>query len=63
MKFSLSRKKVFVCDLDGTLFMGPNPIVPSVSFVIDSYKAGRFDFYYLTNNKILTSRSSSIFHT
>lgn len=50
MAFDLSKKKVFVCDLDGTLFLGQNPIVPAVKFVIESYAAGRFDFYYLTNN-------------
>ena len=48
--FDLSRKKAFVCDLDGTLFMGPNPIAPAVEFVIESTLSGRFSFYYLTNN-------------
>ena len=50
MSFDVSRKKAFVCDLDGTLFMGPNPIVPAVKFVIDNTKSGRFRFFYLTNN-------------
>lgn len=50
MAFDLSVKKAFVCDLDGTLFMGPNPIAPAVKFVIDNTKSGRFRFYYLTNN-------------
>ncbi|MGN0846050.1 MAG: TIGR01457 family HAD-type hydrolase, partial [Kiritimatiellia bacterium] len=50
MAFDISKKKAFVCDLDGTLFMGPNPIVPAVDFVIESTKRGRFAFYYLTNN-------------
>ena len=48
--FDLSKKKAFVCDLDGTLFMGPNPIEPAVRFVIDSTVSGRFSFFYLTNN-------------
>ena len=48
--FELSKKKAFVCDLDGTLFMGPNPIAPAVEFVIDSTNSGRFSFFYLTNN-------------
>ena len=48
--FQLSRKKAFVCDLDGTLFMGPNPIAPAVDFVIESTNSGRFSFFYLTNN-------------
>ncbi len=50
MAFELHKKKAFVCDLDGTLFMGPNPIKPAVKFVIDSIASGRFSFYYLTNN-------------
>ena len=36
MSFELHKKKAFVCDLDGTLFMGPNPIAPAVKFVIDN---------------------------
>ena len=50
MSFDLSKKKAFVCDLDGTLFMGPNPIRPAVDFVIANTKSGLFRFYYLTNN-------------
>ena len=50
MAFDLAQKKAFVCDLDGTLFMGPNPIAPAVKFVIDSTASGRFSFFYLTNN-------------
>ncbi len=48
--FDLKKKKAFVCDLDGTLFMGPNPIAPAVKFVIDNTNSGRFRFFYLTNN-------------
>ena len=48
--FDISKKKAFVCDLDGTLFMGPNPIKPAVDFVIANTKSGRFCYYYLTNN-------------
>ena len=48
--FDISKKKAFVCDLDGTLFMGPNPIASAVKFVIDSTNSGRFRFFYLTNN-------------
>jgi len=48
--FDISKKKAFVCDLDGTLFMGPNPIRPAVDFVIENTKSGRFRFFYLTNN-------------
>ena len=50
MAFDIRRKKAFVCDLDGTLFMGPNPITPAVDFVIRNTKSGRFRYYYLTNN-------------
>lgn len=50
MAFDLAQKKAFVCDLDGTLFMGPHPIKPAVDFVIAATKSGRFSFYYLTNN-------------
>ncbi len=49
MAFDIKQKKAFVCDLDGTLFMGPNPIAPAVKFVIDATKSGRFSFFYLTN--------------
>ena len=48
--FDISKKKAFVCDLDGTLFMGANPIKPAVDFVIRNTKSGRFRYYYLTNN-------------
>lgn len=50
MAFDLSRKKAFVCDLDGTLFLGGNPIPGAVKFVIDKTNSGRFKFFYLTNN-------------
>jgi len=48
--FDLAKKKAFVCDLDGTLFMGSNPIPSAVKFVIDNTNSGRFRFFYLTNN-------------
>ena len=48
--FDIAKKKAFVCDLDGTLFMGLNPIGPAVDFVIRNTKSGRFRYYYLTNN-------------
>ena len=50
MAFDITKKKAFVCDLDGTLFMGPNPSGPAVDFVIRNTKSGRFRYYYLTNN-------------
>ena len=48
--FDITKKRAFVCDLDGTLFMGPNPIAPAVDFVIRNTKSGRFRYFYLTNN-------------
>ena len=48
--FDIGKKRAFVCDLDGTLFMGPNPIGPAVDFVIRNTNSGRFKYYYLTNN-------------
>ena len=48
--FDIAKKKAFVCDLDGTLFMGVNPIKSAVDFVIESTNSGRFRFFYLTNN-------------
>ena len=56
MAYELSKKKAFVCDLDGTLFMGANPIPPAVDFVIRTTKSGRFRFFFLTNN---TSKNPS----
>lgn len=46
--FVWRQKKAFVCDLDGTLFMGKRPILPAVGFV--NAHADDFEFYYLTNN-------------
>lgn len=48
--FDLRQKRAFVCDLDGTLFVGDKPIRPAVDYVIANSKSGRFRFYYLTNN-------------
>jgi len=48
--FDLNAKRAFVCDLDGTLFVGEKPIKPAVDYVIANSKSGRFRFYYLTNN-------------
>ena len=50
MAFDVNAKKAFVCDLDGTLFVGAQPIRPAIDFVIANTKSGRFKFYYLTNN-------------
>ena len=48
--FDLTAKKAFVCDLDGTIFLGGKPIPGAAKFVTDNTLSGRFKFYYLTNN-------------
>ncbi|ULQ60042.1 HAD hydrolase-like protein [Brucepastera parasyntrophica] len=51
MKFSsicLKDKKAFICDLDGTLFVGNKGIQESINFVNKNMK--NYDFYFLTNN-------------
>ena len=48
--FDLAKKKAFVCDLDGTIFLGGKPIPGAVKFIIDNQASGRFEFFYLTNN-------------
>ena len=48
--FDIEKKRALVCDLDGTLFMGPDPIRAAVDFVIENTNNGRFCFFYLTNN-------------
>jgi len=45
---NLTQKRAFVCDLDGTLFMGKRTIAPAVRFVIEHAQDDAF--YYLTNN-------------
>lgn len=47
-RFDRSSKRAFVCDLDGTLFMGKRPIAPAVRFVVEH--AAEYAFYFLTNN-------------
>ena len=46
--FKSAEKKAFVCDLDGTLFMGSRPIAPAIRFVTERVETCAF--YYLTNN-------------
>ncbi len=48
LPFELHAKKAFVCDLDGTLFMGSRPIAPAIRFVKEH--ADDYAFFYLTNN-------------
>ncbi len=53
--FDLRRKKAFVCDLDGTLFMGSHPIEPAIRFVKEH--ADDYAFFYLTNNTSKTPQA------
>lgn len=53
--FDLQRKKAFVCDLDGTLFMGSRPIEPAIRFVKEH--AEDYAFFYLTNNTSKTPQA------
>lgn len=48
--FDLTKKKAFVCDLDGTLFVGADPIKSAVEFVVENTKNAKYEFFYLTNN-------------
>lgn len=43
-----SEKKCFVLDMDGTVYMGDNPIAGAVSFIQRHWE--RIDFYFLSNN-------------
>lgn len=54
--FDLSARRVFVCDLDGMLFMGCRLMGPAVCF--GRKRAGDFEFYYLTNNTSKTPEAS-----
>jgi HAD superfamily hydrolase (TIGR01450 family) len=47
-RFDIKQKKVFICDLDGTLYIGSNPISSAIEFIIKNQNI--FDFYYVTNN-------------
>ncbi len=44
----ISRKRCFVFDLDGTVYMGDRPISGTVDFVHRNLE--RFDIHFLTNN-------------
>lgn len=47
-KILLENKKAFVLDLDGTVYIGNQPIQSSIDF-INKYE-NDFKFYYMTNN-------------
>lgn len=44
----LSKKRCFVFDLDGTVYMGDKPIPGTVNFIRNNLE--RFDIHFLTNN-------------
>ena len=44
----LSKKRCFVFDLDGTVYMGDKPIPGTVNFIRKNLE--RFDIHFLTNN-------------
>lgn len=54
--FDLSAKRVFVCDLDGMLFMGCRLMGPAVCFGRE--RAGGFESYGLTSNTSKTPEAS-----
>ncbi len=45
--FDMSLKKVLICDMDGTLYLGKNPIDEAVEFVQNNKN---LEYYFLTNN-------------
>lgn len=54
--FSLGSKRAMVLDLDGTVYLGKNPIVPSIDFINTHQEC---DLFFLTNN---SSCSPSDYH-
>lgn len=45
--FSVSSKKVLICDMDGTLYLGEQPIEEAIQFI---KKNNNLEYYFLTNN-------------
>jgi len=50
--FDYRKKKVFILDLDGTLYLGNKVFHKAIEFINENWN--NFDFYFMTNN---TSRS------
>lgn len=48
---ALDRKKCFVVDLDGTVYVGNQPIQPTVDYIVENLHSK--EFYFLTNNTSL----------
>ena len=53
-----SQKRCIVLDMDGTVYLGDNPIQGAVSFIQRHWHD--LDFYFLTNN---TSKSLTTYVT
>ncbi len=47
--FQLKNKRCFIFDLDGTVYLGTEPIVGTINFIRDHMTDGK-DFYFMTNN-------------
>lgn len=45
--FDINSKKALICDMDGTLYLGQEPIVDAIDFI---KKTKNFQYYFLTNN-------------
>lgn len=45
--FDIKDKKALICDMDGTLYIGNNPIQESIDFIKNNKN---LEFYFLTNN-------------
>ena len=45
--FDINTKKVLICDMDGTLYLGQQPIEKAIKFVQSNKN---LEFYFLTNN-------------
>ena len=43
-----SKKRCIVLDMDGTVYLGNNPIQPAVDGIVRNWE--RFDFRFLSNN-------------
>lgn len=54
--FDLNKKKAIICDMDGTLYVGNNPISEAINFI--KTHSDSIDFYYLTNN---TSKTPTMY--
>lgn len=46
-KFDIKNKKVFICDMDGTIYVGSTPIQGAVKWINDN---PQYEYYFLTNN-------------